>query len=151
MKLLFENWRGYASSRIDEAATRTTVVQTRQDLVDMILLDPDQAISIDGPKGSTKMFGGETPFVLPFDYGEYPMLINPADGMGWDIILMPGNFSKDKNLFPVGHAPYKEGYLDKFGNDKVILAKNGDYSEESKDFIEDFFANVKQFDKIVWY
>ena len=74
MKLLFESWRSYASSRIDEAAIKTTVVQTRQDLVDAILLDPDQAISIDGPKGSTKMFGGETPFVLPFDYGEYPML-----------------------------------------------------------------------------
>ena len=64
---------------------------------------------------------------------------------------MPGNFSKDKNLFPVGHAPYREDYLDKFGNDKIILAKNGDYSEEDKELIEDFFANVKQFDKIVWY
>ena len=136
---------------MNEGATKTAIIKTRQDLIDMILLDPDQTISIDGPKGSTKMFGGETPFVLPFDYGEYPMLVNPSDGMGWDVILMPGNNSKDKNLFPVGHAPYKQDYLDKFGNDKIILAKNGDYSEEDKALIENFFTNVKQFDKIVWY
>jgi len=146
----------YILSKIDEAVNKKIIVPTKKDLIDMILMDPKQTISIDGPKGSTKMFGGDTPHVLPFDYGEYPMLVNPADGMGWDVILMPGVSSKDASLFPVGHVPYNKKFLDlkggsKFGNDKMILSRNGDYDEEAKNMLDEFFSAIKQFDKIVWY
>lgn len=151
MKLLFENWRRCLKESITEGGPQTRIVQTRKELIDLILMDPNQSISIDGPKGSTKKFGGDAAVELTFDYGEYPMLINPADGMGWDIILMPMNNSKDKSLFPVGHISYREDYPDRFGNDKIILAKHGKYEEESKTLLDSFFSKLKQFNKIEWY
>ena len=43
-------------------------------------------------------FGGVDPITLPFDYGEYPEIVNPADGMGWDIIIVPGSTKENKDL-----------------------------------------------------
>ncbi len=147
MKLILENWRKY----LIEGMPQSRVVQTRDELVDLIRSSPHQTISIDGPKGSTKKFGGDVPLELPFDYGEYPMLTNPADGMGWDIILLPMSHKSDINLLPVGHVSYKGDHLDKVGNDKIILAKNGIVSDESKVFINEFFETLEQFDVVVWY
>ncbi len=80
MKLLLENWREFLK---EEKRT----INTKEELIDLIRQDPKQEIYLDNPKGTTKKFGGVNPRVLPFDYGEYPQLINPADGMGGDFLL----------------------------------------------------------------
>ncbi len=101
MKLLLENWREFLK---EEKRT----INTKEELIDLIRQDPKQEIYLDNPKGTTKKFGGVNPRVLPFDYGEYPQLINPADGMGWDFLLTPSSSEQDESLLPVGHISYIE-------------------------------------------
>jgi len=155
MKIILEGWRRYLT---EEKKT----INSKEELIKIINLDPDKEIYLDSPKGTTKKFGGANPRKLPFDYGEYPELTNPADGMGWDVVLLPGSTEKDKNLLPVGHVSYyndetlwsdndREMPENIGDNHKILICKDGNYSEAAKTLIEDFFDELWQFKEVVWY
>ena len=98
-----------------------------------------------------KKFGGEVKIILPFDYGEWPHLINPADNMGWDLIVVPSSNANDENLLPVGYVAYNENKPTALFNDKIILAPNHNYSSNDRETIEDVFKSMDYFDNPVWY
>ena len=127
-----------------------TVIDTLEEIVTYIGNVPDQEINLDNPKGSYKGFGRKEKVPLPFDYGEYPSLINPADNLGWDIIIVPSSSKNDKKLIPVGHVQYT-GRPDKEGNDKIIIAPKGQYTFEDKEIINDFFDPLDRFKPVKWY
>ena len=110
-------------------------------------------IYLDNPMGTEKSFGRgkENKVELPFDYGEYPDIINPADNMGWDLIIVPSATKDDELLMPVGHVEYSKDRRDKQGNDKIIIAPNTQYTDEDKAIIDDFFANLEGFQPVRWY
>ena len=148
-----------------------TTIPTLDQIVTYIGNRPDQEIYLDNPKGSYKGFGRKEKIPLPFDYGEYPNLINPADNMGWDIIIVPSSSKNDKQLIPVGHIQYDgwpekkgndkqlipvghiqyTGRPDKKGNDKIIIAPKGQYTSEDKAVIDGFFDPLDRFKPINWY
>tara|TARA_Y100000296_G_scaffold82199_1_gene110944 strand:+ start:1069 stop:1542 length:474 start_codon:yes stop_codon:yes gene_type:complete len=156
MKKLLESWKKFLT---EEKQT----INTKAELIDLLKKDPDQKIFLDSPKGTTKKFGGVDPIELPFDYGEYSELTNPADGMGWDIIIIPGSTENDKNLTPVGHVSYtgdqeewsknttRNMPSDLKNNHKIFIAAGGEYSAEGKKVIEDFFKERWQFGDPEWY
>ena len=142
MKTFNEHW--------SQAKKEPTVIDTLEEIVTYIKNVPDQKIYLDNPKGSYKGFGRKEKIPLPFDYGEYPNLINPADNMGWDIIIVPSSSKKDKQLIPVGHIQY-DGWPEKEGNDKIIIAPSGQYTSEDKAAIDDFFDPLDRFKPVNWY
>ena len=142
MRLFNEHWS--QSKRTPE------VVHTLDQIVRYIGNVPDQEINLDSPKGSYKGFGRKKKIPLPFDYGEYPKLINPADNLGWDIIIVPSSSKNDKKLIPVGHVQYT-GRSDKEGNDKIIIAPKGQYTSHDKDIIDGFFDPLDRFKPVKWY
>jgi len=142
MKRLYENWKTFLKEE-------KTVVPTRDEMIAIIRDNPDQKMHIDFPKGTMKKFRGE-PKELLFDYGEWSDFINPADDMGWDFVIVP---SADPSpvLVPVGYVAYKANIKANIGNDKIIIAPNGIYSDEDKQIIDDFYSTMKRFDNPVWY
>jgi hypothetical protein len=144
MKLLLEAWRKFA-------ADEPSVIPTREEMVDFLTNNPNQKIHLDSPKGSVKGLGRAKKIPLPFDYGEYPDIINPADNMGWDLIIVPSATQESELLLPVGHVEYEKDRRDKMGNDKIIIAPSRDYTEEDRSIIEDFFSNLKGFEPVRWY
>ena len=142
MKTFKEHWSRPKRKKVN--------IPTLEEIVTYIKNVPDQKIYLDNPKGSYKGFGREEKIPLPFDYGEYPNLINPADNMGWDIIIVPSSSKNDKQLIPVGHIQYT-GRPDKKGNDKIIIAPKGQYTSEDKDTIDNFFNPLDRFMPINWY
>jgi len=147
MKLIFERWNGFLKE------IRALTVPTRGEIVKYITENPNQKIYLDNPRGSRKAFGRgeENKVELPFDYGEYPDIINPADGMGWDIIIVPSATQNDKDLIPVGHVVYTQDRPEKIGNDKIIIAPAGKYTHEDINIIEEFFVELEGFEPIRWY
>jgi len=117
-------------------------------------------VFLDSPIGSKKGFGGKKR-ELPFDYGEFSNFINPADDMGWDIIVVPSQSGakikqKIHNYVIVGIVKINEDKLEwetnankqpPYGNHKVIVAEFAEYSEEDKKIINNFFKNMWQFKK----
>ena len=156
MKHLLENWKEFLSEEKE-------IINSKDELIKILRDNPNQKIFLDNPKGTTKKFGGEDPVELPFDYGEYPELINPADGMGWDIVIVPSSSKNDKDLLPVGHASYsgdekewkenssREMPRDLTNNHKIIGASGGEYTTEDKALIVNFFGQRWQFKELVWY
>ena len=144
MKALMENWRKYVT---DEPS----VVPTREEMIDFITNNPNQKIRLDNPKGSSKGFGRTKKVPLPFDYGEYPDIINPADNMGWDLIIVPSATKESELLMPVGHVEYSQDRRDKLGNDKIIIAPSRQYTEEDRAIIDGFFNNLEGFQSVRWY
>jgi hypothetical protein len=144
MKALMENWRKYVT---DEPS----VVPTREGIVDFITNNPNQKIHLDNPKGSVKGFGRTNKIPLPFDYGEYSDIINPADNMGWDLIIVPSATKESELLMPVGHVEYEKDRRDKLGNDKIIIAPSRQYTEEDRAIIEGFFSRLEGFEPVRWY
>ena len=142
MKNMYENWRFFLKEQAQ-------VVPTREDMIDILKDNPDQKMYIDFPKGSMKRFGG-SPIKLAFDYGEWTEFINPADGMGWDFVIVP-SADPGPNLIPVGHVAYLPTFKKKIGNDKIIIAPNGIYSDEDRKVVNDFYLTMKRFDDPVWY
>tara|TARA_R100000664_G_scaffold1195_1_gene3168 strand:- start:7968 stop:8399 length:432 start_codon:yes stop_codon:yes gene_type:complete len=143
MQQLFEAWRIYESTNI--------TVDTRDDIIKLINKNPNYNIHLDKPKGTFKSFGRPTKVKMPFDYGEYPDLINPADNMGWDVVIVPSATKDDSNLKPAGYLAYKDG-SGKEGNDKIILAPFGTrYTEEDKELITSFFAELEKFEPATWF
>jgi hypothetical protein len=152
VKNILNKWEKFSTER---------VVYSYKELIDTVRDDPNQNIYLDNPKGTEKKFGGLTKNVLPFDYGEWPELVNPADNMGWDLIIVPSSTKKDDNLLPVGYVQYKDEdkVWEKVGkekpvnikqNTKIIIASNEKYNDNDKKIIENFFENLIQFQKVVW-
>ena len=144
MKQIMENWRKYS-------ADEPTVVPNRVEVVNFLSLNPEQEIHLDNPKGSKKGFGRTEKVALPFDYGEYPGIINPADNMAWDLIIVPSATKDDELLMPVGHVEYSKDRRDKLGNDKIIIAPSKQYTEEDRAIIDGFFTNLEGFQPVRWY
>jgi len=158
MKLLLENWREYLTE--DKPAI------SFDEVIELLRNDPDQERSLDFRVGEGhKSWGGvEDPKVLvPFDYGEFPKLINAADNMGWDFIIARGSDVEDKNLQPVGHISYYEDKelwdshgIDDMpenvgGNSKIVLANDGDISDGDKAHLTEYFGPMWQFKEPEWY
>ena len=167
MKLLLENWRRYNENKEDK---EKTTIPTLEKMISFLMDNPDQEIYLDSPKGSKKGFGGKKKKKLPFDYGEYSDFINPADSMGWDLIIVPSheprkddeNNKQDKSSFsflpeedtpllPVGYVQYVKEREDKVGNDKIIVAPNGSITSGDISIIEEFFSKLDDFDLVVWH
>jgi len=127
------------------------IISTRKEIVDYIRHNPNQPINIDRPKGTIKKFGGKVNIKLPFDYGEWPHLINPADNMGWDIIIVSSATANDDNLIPVGYVAYNENKPSSMFNDKIIIAPHGEYTLADRQSIQDVFKQMDYFDDPVWY
>ena len=144
MKLLLEAWRRFT-------ADEPMVVPTREEMVEFLMHNPEQRIHLDNPKGSSKGFGKTNKTPLPFDYGEYPDIINPADNMGWDLIIVPSATKDNELLMPVGHVEYEKDRRDKLGNDKIIIAPNKQYTEEDRAIIDNFFSALEGFEPVRWY
>jgi len=144
MKLLLEAWRRFT-------ADEPMVVPTREEMVEFLMDNPEQTIHLDNPKGSKKGFGRTKKIPLPFDYGEYPDIINPADNMGWDLIIVPSAGKENNLLMPVGHVEYQKDRYDKVGNDKIIIAPSQQYSKEDRKIIEEFFNKLDGFEAVRWY
>lgn len=132
-------------------------VRNMKELFSLLEENSSPKIFIDSPMGSKKGFGSKE-IELPFDYGEFSDWINPADGMGWDIILPPSNRVQE-NLIPVGYVKVNDNkkiWKEKadmeppVGNDKIIVANNGDISDDDIKIIEDFFLSMWQFKEIEW-
>tara|TARA_R100000008_G_C3586349_1_gene172675 strand:- start:2065 stop:2526 length:462 start_codon:yes stop_codon:yes gene_type:complete len=153
MKKILESWEKFLIEQ---------VIPTQKELIDIIRANPNQEINIDTPKGKTKKFGGLKKVKLEFDYGEWPKLINPADDMGWDLIIVPSSSGKQKNLLPVGYIKYKDDdeTWENVGkakpknigqNTKIILGADGVCKENDKKIIENFFGKLIQFKTVVWF
>jgi len=142
MKLLLEKWNKF----VNEAEEKSSSV-SYQEMIELIKGEEGSEIKIfiDVPKGSPKGFGATEKSPVPFDYGEFPDYINLADGMGWDLIIAPSESGKEwnkvGNLLPVGKVKYKEG-TGKEGNDKIVMASGGKISEEDRETLKVFFANM---------
>lgn len=143
MRLFKEHW--------SQPKQMPEIIPTLKEIVTYIGNVPDQEINLDNPKGSYKGFGHKKKIPLPFDYGEYPNLINPSDNLGWDIIIVPSSSKNDKQLIPVGHVQYNASRPDKKGNDKIIIAPEGQYTFRDKEIINDFFDPVGRFKPVKWY
>ena len=142
-------------------------VESMSDLLSEVSASDGEFIYLDNPSGSTKSFGG-VDRELPFDYGEFPRLINPADNMGWDVIVVPssnisisnedyGYIDSGHNLIPIGYVPVNDSESDwmtnaskkpPIGNDKIILAPSGEYTDSDIEIIENFFSELWQFKSI---
>ena len=120
-------------------------INSKEELIDIINQSPNKEIYLDNPKGTTKKFGGAEPRKLPFDYGEYPELTNPAENL-----LPVGHVSsyEDEKLWSDHDRPMPENIGD---NHKILICKDGKYSGAAKTLIEDFFDDLWQFKEVVWY
>jgi hypothetical protein len=138
-----------------------------EDYKDLINLNGEMLdaadIFLDNPIGSKKSFSGGEKRELPFDYGEIKDFINPADDMGWDIIIVPSQSGNDANqTFEgyqfVGIVKYnqskedwkEEGQSSPGENHKLIIAIDGEYEESDVETLEDFF-DTWQFEEIEWF
>jgi len=81
--------------------------------------NPGKFIFLDNPKGSKKRFGQKTYKKMPFHYGEFTEINNPADDMGWDVVIVPsasaasevGGTEEDVEHIPKGHNLIAVGYV----------------------------------------
>jgi hypothetical protein len=150
MNKIMKKWTNFLEN---EEKKEQIVLKTRSELYDYLKKHPksNKNIEIDRPKGSKKWSDGKNKKVLTFDYGEWTNLINPADKMGWDLIIMPKYDKNTSNLEPIGHLTYKDEVDKEKKNDKIILAPNSNYTDEEKQEMDDFFSDVDVFKPIVWY
>ena len=127
------------------------IVPTREKIKNKIFDNPDRVMKIDYEPGETKKFGGKKEIPLTFYYGEWSNLINPADNMGWDFIIVPSATPDDENLIPVGYVAYNENKPSAMFNDKIIIAPDGKYDPEDRKLIKSVFDQMDYFDNPVWY
>ena len=140
---------------------------------------PNGDILIDSPRKTKKRFGQKNYKKMPFHYGEFVEINNPADDMGWDVVLVPSaqveqdasqekidHVSAGHNFIPVGYVPVNdsqeewtkrtkspkrpEGKRAPVGNDKIILAPDGVVTDEDRREIEEFFGPMWNFKDIIW-
>jgi len=99
-------------------------------------------IHIEVPKGTPKLGWSKKP--LPFHYGELPEYINPADSMGWDVIIAPDSEWNQPGLKVAGIVRYRPG-VNKKGNDKIIMAFNFNTTDRDKKVIKDYFKDKSEY------
>ena len=125
------------------------------------------SVFLDNPIGSKKKFGAKNYKKLPFDYGEFSDYINPADDMGWDVIIVPSESGgkktqQDHSYKIIGIVkinPNKAEWKEKgegikeppLGNDKLIISTKSSISKEDKNIIEEFFKKLWQFKKPIYF
>jgi hypothetical protein len=143
--------------RFFKVANKKEIVKSFPAFQKKLRENPNPKVYLDSPMGSEKPFGFSNR-ILPFDYGEVSEWINPADDMGWDIIIPPSNRSTN-NLRIVGLVQVNDdpdiwmdltGKKPPKGNDKVIVSDGGKISGEDIRIIEDFFSTMWQFKKVIW-
>tara|TARA_B100000131_G_scaffold121744_2_gene118807 strand:- start:1376 stop:1945 length:570 start_codon:yes stop_codon:yes gene_type:complete len=142
-------------------------IESKKELFEYLKENPGEFIFLDNPMGTYKKFGGEKK-LLPFHYGEFSGIINPADDMGWDVIVISsykdvvvdgelGHIKSGHNLVPIGYVPVndsedewekKASKKPPIGNDKIILAPDMKYSDKDIGQIKDFFSSLWQFNDI---
>lgn len=146
--------------------------------IDYINKNKGLFIYLDNPAGTKKRFGQKNLLKMPFHYGEFTEINNPSDDMGWDVVIVPSAESKastspiphvpaDHDLIPVGYVPvndsqeewsektksdlFPDGKPAPVGNDKIILAPNGTFTDEDKSVINNFFDKLWNFKEVVWF
>lgn len=127
-------------------------------------------LKIEKMPGEKREFTGMEEKELPFAYGEIPNYTNPADDMGWDVILLPSTWGCNRDeLMPVGILRYNRDVDywdtlpgdDPIGNDKILLGKRGkdsigdprgEYTHEDAEKLHEFFDNTEAFEaaSFVW-
>ena len=141
-----------------ESSSKKIILDKPSNVYELLTENPNPKVQLDSPMGSKKGFGSKKR-KLPFDYGEFSNWINPADDMGWDIIIPPSN-REQTNIIQVGivrvnpdEAIWKEeaNKQPPIGNDKIIVASNGDITDKDKSIIEDFFSGMWQFKDVEWF
>lgn len=145
--------------------------------IDYINKNKGLFIYLDNPAGTKKRFGQKNLLKMPFHYGEFTEINNPSDDMGWDVVIVPSaereassspvpHVPANHELTPVGYVPVNdsqeewtrrtktdllpEGKPAPIGNDKIILAPNGDFTDEDRNIINDFFDKLWNFKEVVW-
>jgi len=134
-KILFENERKVIS--FDEILT--------------FLKNTLPRLKIEENKGVHKKWGNPNP--IPFDYGEFPDLINPADGMGWDVIISHDADKNDEWLRITGYVPINDQshlipppFGNKPGNHKLILGRFGKIGNQAISTLKDYFEDLPSFE-----
>jgi hypothetical protein len=161
--------------KIGEKILDETDIDNIDDLFEYLEKHGGQYIYLDNPIGTRKSFGGFKP-KLPFHYGEFSELINPADDMGWDVIIVPSmsdegtrSFDYGNEFTPVGvvfvnpdenewrsrtiREDRPSGKPPPIGNDKIILAGrdwNKEDNESDVGTINSFFRKLWQFKDVTW-
>jgi inorganic pyrophosphatase len=142
---IINKWRQYIKEEKE--------IASKDELIKHLELNPADSlptkINIENPKGSMRSFKNTEEQKLPFHYGEWSDLKNPADGDPWDLIIAPNSSETSQNLKPVGHVEYTDGS----GNDKIIIADGGNISDEEKEAISNFFSGLENapFKEPEWY
>lgn len=131
-----------------------------------ILSDGIPDLKIEKMPGDKREFAGTTELVIPFAYGEIPNYINPADDMGWDVIVVPSAVKLPKEkLAPIGVLKYKQDvdFWDTFpgddpiGNDKILLGEKdnslegvyrGIYTKEDLEILNQFVEKIEVFEDL---
>lgn len=96
--------------------------------------------------------------ICPFSYGEILYHKNPVDNMNWDIIVSPDSNDDDENLLICGIVKIKKDANklphpigNKPGNDKLILANEGDLTSNDKKLIDEYFKDIQAFDAPIYF
>ena len=129
-----------------------------------LLLDGLPDLKVEKMPGQKRDFAGMDEKELPFAYGEIPNYVNPADDMGWDVILLPSTWGCTRSeLAPVGILRYNRDVNfwntlpgdDPIGNDKILLGKRvedydgqpkGEYTKNDLDVLSNFFGGTEVFE-----
>lgn len=101
--------------------TEETEIEGIDNILEHLKEDSGRFIYLDNPKGTKKRFGGKVKRKMPFHYGEFTELNNPADDMGWDIIVVPSYPLEPQELeAEEGDPPAtSEGTADRFQFEKL--------------------------------
>ena len=146
--------------------------------MDHLEKNPGLLLHLDSPVGTVKWTVDGKGRPMPFHYGEVVEANNPSDDAGWDVVIAPEATGRSKenegthyvpaghDLQPVGYIPVNidrdiwakntstpenpNGKVPPVGNDKIILAPNGEISASDIASIEAFFGKIWNFNDIVW-
>ena len=101
--------------------------------------------SIDRPLGSKHGRKGMHKMKFNINYGNFPNLINPADGEPWDVIV-PGEYKSKKKIKIakiVGMVPMNNG------NHKLIgLPKGHSFTDKHKEHVKQYI-NLKRNQEVI--
>lgn len=131
MKLLLE--------KFDNILNKKNV--TYQEILEILKKETPEII-IERKKHSKTKWGSKS--VIPFHYGEIPSLINPADGMGWDVLAMDETDLKLSGIVEIHENANKipPPYGNKPGNHKLIFSKNGKLTEDQICELMEWFGRL---------
>ena len=100
--------------------TEETEVEGIDEVLEYLDKNPGKFIFLDNPVGTEKRFGQRNYREMPFHYGEFVEINNPADDMGWDLVIVPSSSAIAKTEegeggavthVPTGHSLMPVGYV----------------------------------------